>query len=746
MADSNIIDKSSSQIASEDPAENSPLTSHEGADTEVEVSVTSESINDEKVSKKSSEVTPKERSIDTPQIPTTKIITKEQSVEQHNSDSPNSQSSDTLVEPKELEKPPLSSDEKKIKSKNTDSPLNQVVASESISKPSAENSNKPIIKSATLPTSSTPRTTSLYSSKPAPKPASTTGQWTSILKRAVANVESTIDKVIQDSGTSEIGPKPETGPEPEPEPEPKPIESPKPIAEAAPSELIGSTLTGGRLSMKERLALAMKQSPNNTPSRTSTSSPRESFDRSSTPRTSINISRNSFDRSNSPLPDSEKHTEDIETDPDTDLEMIPNSASQPNISLEIPRSQTDTPNSAIFSEQPSKSSFDLAASLAGSNSDILDVLSEEINSLEHKPDDSTKSKLKKLLSELKSRDVSVTEELDSYKEKATSLESKIVFLSREEAARAKNEKLSSSGIQKKLAEKEEQIALLMEEGQLLSKKELKHMNTIKLLRSREKEQERIALDAKDRQERAEREAKRLKDKIKSLQEVEKRQTGDLRALSRLEIEVDNLKKEKLGYLSQIDGLEKTITSLKEKNDEAVLAAQSKALEAEKARSSDLQRELAQVQLELSVTGEKYKSEIKELEARISRDSSAWDTQRTKMDKDIRSLEAKVEMYRGRSEELSSGTSSDSQVTLLRQIEVLQSQHSIATENWNGIESNLQNRITNLEQQLEESNSREAYFRKKVKGLVSENRNIFFHERFSKSVLTNFFVFSGRLKT
>lgn len=49
--------------------------------------------------------------------------------------------------------------------------------------------------------------------------------------------------------------------------------------------------------------------------------------------------------------------------------------------------------------------------------------------------------------------------------------------------------------------------------------------------------------------------------------------------------------------------------------------------------------------------------------------------------------------------------------------MLQAQHEIARENWSGIETNLQNRISSLEQESEDNVSREAYLRKKVKSLT-----------------------------
>lgn len=361
------------------------------------------------------------------------------------------------------------------------------------------------------------------------------------------------------------------------------------------------------------------------------------------------------------------------------------------------------------------------------------------------------------MDELKAHEETNTEELHSYKEKVTSLESKLVFLAREESENAKRDRQSSTGIQKKLAEKEEQVALLIEEGQILSKKELKYMNTIKAIRVREKEQEKLALDARDRQERAEREANALRNRIKHLEDAERRKTGDQKVRIKLENEVESLKREKNLNIKQIARLEEALAQQQQRNSEEMLAAQTKALDSERARSSELQRGLTQAQLALTVSNDTHKSEIKEIEARMKRDAIAAEKTQSKMEKEIRQLEAKVEMYRSKSEELSSGlggsgaggsgsanggaaggaVSESPHVALYRQIEVLQSQHSIATENWNGIEANLQSRITSLEQQVEESNTRDIHFRKKIKSLVSVC------DLFNGAFLTSFFFFRLR---
>lgn len=73
--------------------------------------------------------------------------------------------------------------------------------------------------------------------------------------------------------------------------------------------------------------------------------------------------------------------------------------------------------------------------------------------------------------------------------------------------------------------------------------------------------------------------------------------------------------------------------------------------------------------------------------------------------------------RVRAEEVSSGSSGDTQAKLLRQIETLQTQYSVASENWRGIEGSLLARITNLETERNEIAKREGDVRRKARTTV-----------------------------
>lgn len=154
-----------------------------------------------------------------------------------------------------------------------------------------------------------------------------------------------------------------------------------------------------------------------------------------------------------------------------------------------------------------------------------------------------------------------------------------------------------------------------------------------------------------------------------------------------------------------------------------MSTQSKQLADEKALSAERQRTISQLEVELSVCKEQRASEISELESRLKTETESKKEIESRLQNDIRNLESKVEHFRAKSEELSSGHTSDNNVNLLRQIEVLQAQHDIATQNWTGIEANLQTRISNLEQEAEDNSSRETYLRKKIKTLTETLKSV-----------------------
>lgn len=82
------------------------------------------------------------------------------------------------------------------------------------------------------------------------------------------------------------------------------------------------------------------------------------------------------------------------------------------------------------------------------------------------------------------------------------------------------------------------------------------------------------------------------------------------------------------------------------------------------------------------------------------------------------LESKMESLRTKAEEASSGAAGESQAKLLRQIETLQTQYAIASENWQTLEGSLLSRLANLEKERDDVAQRESELRRKVREVVS----------------------------
>ena len=87
------------------------------------------------------------------------------------------------------------------------------------------------------------------------------------------------------------------------------------------------------------------------------------------------------------------------------------------------------------------------------------------------------------------------------------------------------------------------------------------------------------------------------------------------------------------------------------------------------------------------------------------------------------LESRLETYRSRAEEASAASTGDLQAKLLRQIETLQNQYAVASENWQGIEGSLLARISSLEKERDDLSKREADVRRKARETVSSLTNL-----------------------
>lgn len=378
-------------------------------------------------------------------------------------------------------------------------------------------------------------------------------------------------------------------------------------------------------------------------------------------------------------------------------------SSVPRESIDLIRYQT--PEAGLSSERPSSELADTGLSLkTPAEYDIL---------------------LKQLQADFETSELQKHEEIHGYIERIDALQAKLQYLAKEsaEASRKASDSAPAGSLEKKLADKEEQVALLMEEGQKLSKKELTHLTTIKKLRAKIQEDNKELTEVRKKQEKAEKDAALAADRLKRAENSEKQVNEKQRQILQLQKEIESLK-------AAGDSKDVTIADLRSQLEEAVtqgkqaeLKLTNESLELERKKVAELEENIANMKIEKDLVADRAQAQIKELREKMEKDSERARVTELEMKSEQQMLESKLEVMRARAEEVSTGATGDAQAKLLRQIETLQTQYVVASENWQGIEASLIARATSLEKERDEATRREADIRRKAREVVSQIRNI-----------------------
>ncbi|KAK6542151.1 hypothetical protein TWF694_007916 [Orbilia ellipsospora] len=528
---------------------------------------------------------------------------------------------------------------------------------------------------------------------------------------------------------------------------------PTPPTSASPTPPPGA---GGRMTMQERLAAAMARggsvrsaspailsdratspSPISTPLRRSEDNRRDSGDIGRKSQDLKSIERENLVEESTPPPDivkpEEQTTEQVPTlnEPEqTNDVAVANGTgagtdskpqdTTPRTSTDIPRKSLDSqPRMSI--DNKTRASLDLKprTSLESRPRASLD-LNPAVSAPSPQPPPATIEDLEATISQLR-EDLAIcesrrAEESTFSSERIDSLEEKLKYLAKESAeeSRKRIQAGGASALEKELAKRDERIALLLEEGERLSKTELKHMNNIKRLRMKTQEEEKATVEAKRRQERAEKEAVDLREKTKKAMDAERRANEKLRTMTRLEVDNESLKRERDILQINASDLKLQLAKAVARADDAESRVQTEALEAERKLTAELRDKLEKAQNESMADKERYKSETWTLQTKLERDGDRAKAVELELKNEISMLETKLEVLRSRAEEASTGTSGHNHAKLLRQIETLQSQYAVASENWQGIEASLMSRLTSVEKERDDLSRKESDVRKKAR--------------------------------
>ena len=204
------------------------------------------------------------------------------------------------------------------------------------------------------------------------------------------------------------------------------------------------------------------------------------------------------------------------------------------------------------------------------------------------------------------------EETHLYIERIDVLQAKLQYLTREaiETAKKRTATTKAGSSEQMIAEKDEKIALLMEEGQNLSQNELKHMNTIRKLRAKSVEDERRIGLSKRRTDELEKSLRLAQERAWRAETVQREATEKVKILRKVEKELESARAESGYRASQITELQSQLALAH--NDNGAEKEINAALDAEKAVVADLRDDLSNARIERKLSDERHRAQIRDL--------------------------------------------------------------------------------------------------------------------------------------
>lgn len=312
------------------------------------------------------------------------------------------------------------------------------------------------------------------------------------------------------------------------------------------------------------------------------------------------------------------------------------------------------------------------------------------------------------------------DEIHGYIERIDALQSKLKYLAQDaaESARKAAATAEPGSAEKQLREKEERIALLLEEGQKLSKTEMDHRTLIKRLRQQLAENSKLQTESNKKNDQLDKDLANAEARAKRAEAAEKRATDSLSAQNKTARDLEAVTAERDALNQTVQEMKGQLTRAVSRADAAEATASSDAMDREKQRAEQLEEELASAKIEREIGEEKLRKEITSLKDNIEQEKERARVLEVELKGEQSVLESKMESLRSKAEEASSGVAGDSQVKLLRQIETLQTQYAAASENWQALEGSLLSRLANVEKERDEVARREGEARRKIREVVS----------------------------
>ena len=226
-----------------------------------------------------------------------------------------------------------------------------------------------------------------------------------------------------------------------------------------------------------------------------------------------------------------------------------------------------------------------------------------------------------LQSDYETAELQRQEEVHANLERIDALQSKLQYLAKEatESARQAASQAPHDSFEKKLAAKDEQIALLMEEGQQLSKAEVSQSTAVRKLRIKTAEDGRNIAEMKQKLASMERSSTELSEKFRRLEASQKDASAKLLRLPRLEREISSLKAVRDEKESTIQALRLQIESESKRADDAAKQVNIAAVEEQRKLNESLQEDLSNAKIEKQLADDRSRTELRAAQDEMQRE-------------------------------------------------------------------------------------------------------------------------------
>lgn len=143
--------------------------------------------------------------------------------------------------------------------------------------------------------------------------------------------------------------------------------------------------------------------------------------------------------------------------------------------------------------------------------------------------------------------------------------------------------------------------------------------------------------------------------------------------------------------------------------------------------AELEEEVAFLQAKKTLDKDQAKDQIAEFRELAEKANTRAIVAEVESRAKILAMETKLETMKAQSEKTSPISSNESVAKLMRQLDNLQAQYFVASENWQGIETTLLSQINALEAERDEAQRKASDMRRKAKEAVSYEAPVYIHD-------------------